>query len=218
MAMRLLLFSDLHHDLAAARRLGATALAGGISALVCAGDLGLDLEQLPAIYGPFRACGLPAFSVPGNHDGDPDYELAVRAAGWTDIDRRMVHVDGWTLAGYGHLHHEGTFYGPDPSEQLEDPDLATLLEAAQTVAPERLVLVTHLPPFGTLASRDGRFIDFGSAQLRRFIEEHQPAAVLCGHVHHREPVTDHIGRTLVVNAGPHGYVVELAAEVPTKAQ
>jgi len=213
MAIRLLLFSDLHRDVAAAKRLGADAVASNASALVCAGDLGLDGVSEPALYEPFRACGLPVYSVPGNHDGDPDYELAMREAGWKDIDGCMVELEGWTLAGHGHLHHEASFYGPTPGEQAEDAKLTRLLAQARTVPADRLVLVTHLPPFGTLASRSHRFIDFGSAQLRRFIDEYQPAAVLCGHVHHREPVTDRVGRTLVVNAGPKGYLIALSAEV-----
>ena len=61
-------------------------------------------------------------------------------------------------------------------------------------------------PWETLAARDRRFIDRGSVQLRRWVEAHQPAAVLCGHVHVKEAVVDRIGETLVVNAGPHGWV------------
>jgi uncharacterized protein len=71
------------------------------------------------------------------------------------------------------------------------------------------VLLTHLPPFGTLAARDRRFVDRGSVQLADWIREWQPAACVCGHVHHREPVTERLGETIVVNAGPHGWVLRL---------
>jgi Icc-related predicted phosphoesterase len=39
--------------------------------------------------------------------------------------------------------------------------------------------------------------------------ERQPAACVCGHVHHREAVMERLGETTVVNAGPHGWVLRM---------
>lgn len=207
--MRLLCFSDLHRDEAAARRLAGMAFAGNLSALISSGDLGMDGVQSPGLYGAFRHVGVPVLAVPGNHDGLEAYPAALREAGWRDLDGHALEFDGWVMAGYGQLHLDPDFSGPDASAQREDQALTALLARLGAYPASRLVLVSHLPPLGTLSSRDRRFVDRGSSQLRCWVEAHQPAAVICGHVHHPEPVVERIGETLVVNPGPHGWLVSL---------
>lgn len=207
--MRLLCFSDLHRDEAAARRLAGLALGANPAALVSAGDLGVDGVQSPGLYAAFQHVGVPVLAVPGNHDGLEAYLAALREAGWQDLDSRAFELDGWVMAGYGQLHLDPGPSGPDAGAQRDDPALTALLAQLEPFPPSRLVLVSHLPPWGTLSSRDRRFVDRGSAQLRRWIVTRQPAAVICGHVHHPEPVVERIGETLVVNPGPYGWLVRL---------
>lgn len=76
----------------------------------------------------------------------------------------------------------------------------------ETVPADRLVLVSHLPPAGSLSARDRRFVDRGSPALAGWIERRQPLAVICGHVHHPEPVVERVGTTIVVNAGQCGWL------------
>jgi Icc-related predicted phosphoesterase len=71
-----------------------------------------------------------------------------------------------------------------------------------------LVILSHQPPFGTKADqvRGGRNV--GSRTLRKFLEERQPLACFCGHIH-ESPGLDSIGETRVANPGPlpqGGYV------------
>ena len=63
-----------------------------------------------------------------------------------------------------------------------------------------LVLVAHNPPYNTACDRidGGRHV--GSTAIRDFIEEYQPAACLCGHIHESAGI-QRVGRTLVVNPG-----------------
>jgi len=209
MALRLFAFSDLHNDLAAARRVAGQALGANATALISAGDLGVDGVQSPGLYTAFRYVGAPVLAVPGNHDGVEAYPVALAAAGWRDLDAQVADLEGWIVAGHGQLRLEPRFSGPDRDAQEDDPALTALLASLEPYPAARLVLVSHLPPWGTLSSRDRRFVDRGSAQLRRWTEVRQPAAVICGHVHHAEPVLERLGETLVVNAGPHGWVVSL---------
>ena len=207
--MRLLCFSDLHRDEAAARRLAGLAVGANPAALVSAGDLGVDGVQSPGLYAAFQHVGVPVLAVPGNHDGLEAYPAALALAGWRDLDGQALELDGWVLAGYGQLDLDPRYSGPDAGARQGDPVLTALLARLEAFPPSRLVLVSHLPPWGTLASRDRRFVDRGSAQLRRWVEARQPAAVICGHVHHPEPVVERIGETLVVNPGPYGWLVSL---------
>lgn len=206
--MRLLLFSDLHGDHQAARRLAGEALAACPAAVIAAGDLADDGLHSPLVYAPFQRLDLPVLAVPGNHDGAA-YHETIRGAGWEDLHGRVITLDGWVLAGHGLQVHDDRYSGPDPAAQAEDPGLTTLLARLEGLDPRRLVLVTHLPPSGTLAARDRHFVDRGNAQLRRWVEAHQPAAVLCGHVHLGEVSEERVGETVVVSAGPYGRLVVL---------
>jgi uncharacterized protein len=199
--MRILCLSDLHGDLAAARRLGGAALAGGIDLVVSCGDLGVDGANDPAVYGAIARGGVPVLAVPGNHDGDAAYDTLVTSLGWTDLHGRVVERGGWWFAGLGLRGWDGR------SAPEADPAWTALLARLEGVPSERLVLVTHVPPAGTLAACDRRLVDRGSDAIAAWIAARQPAANLCGHVHHREVVVDRIGETRVVNAGPHGSVV-----------
>ncbi|MFL5302209.1 MAG: metallophosphoesterase family protein [Anaeromyxobacteraceae bacterium] len=134
--MRILCLSDVHADVGAARRLGATTLTGGIELVVSAGDLGLDGANDRAVYEAIGKGSVPVLSVPGNHDGDAAYDALV-------------------------------------------------------------------------AARDRKFVDRGSVQLANWIRERQPLACVCGHVHHKEAITEKLGATTVINAGPHGWVLRL---------
>jgi uncharacterized protein len=207
MPLRCLCLSDLHLDAAAARRLGGAALTGNFDVVLSAGDLGLDGKNDPAVYEAISRGLVPVLSVPGNHDGDAAYDVLVARHGWTDLHGRVVERDGWWFAGFGLRVWSNAL--SDSATAAPDPELAAYLAGLEKIPAGRLVLIVHVPPAGTLASRDHRFVDRGSGQLLRWIEARQPAAVACGHVHHREVVVDRIGATLVVNAGPHGWVLTL---------
>jgi Icc-related predicted phosphoesterase len=198
MPLRALCASDLHGDVAAARRVGARALAGGIELVLSAGDLGVDGSNDVAVYEALARGGVPILSVPGNHDGD-EYDRIVAGLGWTDLHERVVERGGWWFAGFGLRDWDGS------TDAGHEAGLVAFLSTLEGIPPQRLVLVTHVPPLGTLAARDRRFVDHGSRVLADWIAARQPAVCVCGHVHHREPLIDRLGETLIVNAGPHGY-------------
>src|SRR5689334_11096595 len=147
--MRILCLSDVHADVGAARRLGATTLTGGIELVLSAGDLGLDGANDRAVYEAIGKGSVPVLSVPGNHDGDAAYDALVATLGWTDLHGRVVERDGLWFAGYGLRTWTNDLSHPDTAPP--DPELAALLARLEAIPRERLVLVTHLPPFGTLA-------------------------------------------------------------------
>ncbi len=202
--MNLLCFSDLHLDIAAARRLAGSALVGNFDLIVSAGDLGLDGVHDGEIHEVLAKQGVPVLAVPGNHDGDDAYEPMTQSAGWKSIDRVIHRCGEYVFAGYG------IRANPDDRAQ-EEARFREFADSLEDVPAEQLVLVSHLPPFGTLAARDRRFIDRGSTALADWVLRRQPVAVICGHVHHREPVTERLGATLVVNPGPFGLPLRLPA-------
>ena len=97
-----------------------------------------------------------------------------------------------------------------PTEFSEE-DLGTLLDrGCKEVSDAPYVLmVCHTPPADTATDRIASGQHVGSPTVRAFIEKHQPAVCITGHIHESSGV-DRIGRTTVVNAGllrEGGYIV-----------
>ncbi len=95
--------------------------------------------------------------------------------------------------------------------ELSDEEIGLLLErgyAGVAQAPH-VLMVCHTPPAHTATDRISNGQHVGSPTVRAFIEAHQPAVCITGHIHESAAV-DRIGRTVVVNAGAFrdgGYVV-----------
>ncbi len=75
-----------------------------------------------------------------------------------------------------------------------------LAERWAAIVPDTDVLIVHGPPFLSLDRTAPQFgsIHVGSPSLRVWIEQHQPRAVVCGHIHEEFGV-DRIGSTTVYN-------------------
>jgi Icc-related predicted phosphoesterase len=201
--MKLLLFSDLHADTAAARRLGQ--LARDADVLVGAGDFGNVRRDVRACLDVLRAAARPAVLVPGNNESFD--ELAQACRGWPSA--RVLHgtscvIDGVTFFGIG----GGVPVTPFGawSYDLTEDDAAGLLAGC----PAGCVLVSHSPPKGVVdVSSRGRHL--GSTAVRDAVRRLGLRLVVCGHVHASAGRHELLGATPVVNAGPGGIAWELTA-------
>lgn len=84
-----------------------------------------------------------------------------------------------------------------------------------------LILVTHYAPWGTrcdgLKRRPGQAkpVDLpagdggGSRVVRKIMDQIQPELLICGHYHISFGERDCVGRTIVVNPGPNGMILEI---------
>ena len=105
-------------------------------------------------------------------------------------DVALLGVGGSTFSPFG-----------TPSEFPEARFSEWLEELARRAAGYReLVLAAHNPPYNTICDRIDSGLHVGSTAIRDFIEEYQPAACLCGHIHESAGM-QRVGRTLVVNPG-----------------
>ena len=65
------------------------------------------------------------------------------------------------------------------------------------------IFVPHAPPFNTKIDVLAGGKHVGSTAVRKFIEQHQPTVVVCGHIHEARG-TDTLGTSTIVNCGPAG--------------
>jgi len=139
--MRVLAFSDLHRNKAAARKI--VTLSGPADVIIGAGDFATaqvgTLETLDIL----RNCTAPVVLVHGNHD-DPD-EIARYCAGWADghyLHATSVMIGGCVFFGSGGEIPARTKHPWSVSET--EADAAELIKAC----PKDAILVTHTPPRG----------------------------------------------------------------------
>jgi Icc-related predicted phosphoesterase len=122
---------------------------------------------------------------------------------WEDGDEESApRLEGWVSRGEAVLAHRF-----DPERRA--PTIAEALEAlcAQGRA-DPPIFVLHSPPRDTACDLIAIGRHVGSRAIRSFLERHQPALSLSGHIHESPRVSssyrDTIGRTLVVNPGQFG--------------
>lgn len=200
--MRLLCCSDLHNGVADATHLAARAREEGVDAILAAGDLGHWQQHDERLWSALAASGKPVYCVRGNHDIAAAWEGMLWQVSATDLGGRLVRIQDIYLAGWDWQWSAGADR-PGP-----DPKLQALRALHRDVNPRKLVLVAHLPPWGVRVARtrdDAE--DLGDDHLREWVEEVQPWAVVCGHVHFPKARTSRIGETLIVNGGREGYVL-----------
>ena len=201
--MRLLLFSDIHRDLAASTRLVERSAEADIA--IAAGDLATIHEGLDDVIAILRQIECPVVVVPGNGETFEELQIACRV--W---DRAIpLHGSGVTVL-------DQSFYGlgggvpvtpfGDWSFDLTETEAAELLTDCRSGA----VLISHSPPKGAVdRGSDGRSI--GSKAVRDTIIEKSPKLVVCGHVHACWGQEERVGTTPIVNAGPAGILWDLEA-------
>ena len=199
--MKLLLFSDLHRDRAAARSL--LRKADDADVLIGAGDFATTRRGLRDVIEVLRVVSRPSILVAGNSES-PD-ELIQATADWETAT--VLHGQGcvvndvpfWGLGGAVPV----TPFGAR-SYDLTESQAAALLKGC----PGHAVLVTHSPPKG-MVDRSSAGVSLGSTAVREAIDVYAPRLVVCGHIHASAGEIAQAGSTTIVNAGPAGILWDL---------
>lgn len=195
---QLLLFSDVHGDATACRRLVERAESADV--VVGAGDFCVMRRNLTEPIDVLSAIDTPTVLVPGNAESET--ELREACSEWAAA--HVLHGSGCEIAGLSFYGIGGgipvTPFGPWSYDFSED-------EAASMLAdcPEGAVLVSHSPPKGVV-DRDSKGQSLGSEAVRQTIADTAPALTVCGHIHGSWGEEGMLASTPVVNAGPEGWM------------
>jgi Icc-related predicted phosphoesterase len=202
--MKLLLFSDLHCDAVATRRL--VERADAYDVLVGAGDFARVRRGIHICIDILRAVAKPAVVVPGNNETVDELREACRH--WPQA--HVLHGTGVTISGVPFYGLGGgvpvTPFGSWSFDLTEEQGAELLLSC-----PMSSVLVSHSPPKGILDRSSGGD-SFGSVAVAEAIQRTRPILVVCGHIHECGGQVASLGTTPVVNAGPGGIDWTLLAE------
>jgi len=208
--LRLLIISDIHGNISAAARARDKALRERADTLIVCGDLTHfgSMNGAERVLGELSSSGKVYF-VHGNCD--PIALSKVKSVGTaTNLHARHVSVEGFSFVGSG-----GSLQTPFRTriEYTENQILQHLNSAVSGLTDQRLVLVSHNPPYGTRLDRVHSGEHVGSRVLKGFILEREPLLVACGHVHEGRGIEE-LGSSVVVNPGPalYGYCAVAVVE------
>jgi Icc-related predicted phosphoesterase len=207
--MRILLVSDLHYTLKQFDWVAS--VASEYDLVVVAGDSlsiasPVDPDAQIAVvleYLTRMAAQTTVITCSGNHDLNARNDLGERAALWLPAAREAgVIVDGGSLSRDDTLVTVCAWWDGERTRERVDQQLAG---DAALVGDRRWIWVYHAPPDLSPTSWTGRR-HYGDEDLVKWIDRHQPAVVLCGHVHESPFATggswiDRVGATVVLNAG-----------------
>jgi uncharacterized protein len=194
---RLLVFSDIHNDARALKKL----MAVDADYYFAAGDLvswGRGLDQMGEIMQPRAA---RVYVLPGNHESEADIAVFCKKFGFVNFHGACLEIQGAHVAGLG-------YSSPTP---FDTPGEYTEEEMASRLAKlgDPSVLICHAPPLDTPLDRVHEGLHAGSRAVREFIEKHQPAHFFSGHIHEAEGVVIQMGVTRAMNVGKQGYLLVL---------
>lgn len=199
--MKILVFSDLHCNVAAATAI--VEAAPGADCVIGAGDFSICRTGIEKTIDVLRRIERPTVLVPGN--GESLEELQAACEGWSAV--HILHGSGIVLQGVSMFGIGGgippTPFGSWSYDFTEEQATELLAEC-----PPGGVLISHSPPRGIVdVSSMGTHL--GSVAVRAVVERNQPRLVVCGHVHESWRRQEQLGRSLIVNAGPQPILLDL---------
>ncbi len=196
--MKILAFVDMHGSNKALKRV--KKLAKKADVLVAAGDLTVFGNNLDLILMELNKLGKPVLVIPGNHEFEDDIKKASSMfTNIISIDKKPFVIYDTVFIGYG----GGGFSMSDKGFERYSKKLLKKIKKHS-----KSVLVLHGPPYG---NKTDLIMEehCGNRSYSNFIKKAQPTLVICGHLHECAGKMDTIKKTLVVNPGPYGKILEI---------
>jgi len=195
--MNILAFADLHGNTAAIQQVLQQETKPDLVLLL--GDITNfgKREAAVKVISVIDQYNIQTLGVHGNCDYDSVHEYMRERS--MSLHSRCILWSGIAFPGVG---YSLPCPGRTPGE-IDDERFSRFLDSAAAELPPGFpsILVTHEPPIDTATDLAYTKKHVGSKAIREFIEEHQPLACFCGHIHEATGL-DYIGSTLILNPGP----------------
>ncbi len=197
--MRILAFTDIHGAYKKVESI--LSKESGYDVVIIGGDLTTrgSLPEAGDAIRRFKNCGRPVLVVAGNMDL-PGFDELYETLGVN------MNARGIVLGDTGFFGIAGSPFTPMHTPyEISEEEIQTRAKIgwAHVKASRWKVFVPHAPPAGTKLDRIFLGKHVGSTAVRKFVEDHQPDVLICGHIHESRGV-DSLGKTQMVNCGAAG--------------
>ncbi|MFP4523130.1 MAG: metallophosphoesterase family protein [Candidatus Nanoarchaeia archaeon] len=196
--MKLFAFGDTHGDFFVLEY--NKELAKKADLVACIGDVSVFSEHLEEIIPHLATMHEDILLIHGNHeDADDVNALSAPHKSIHFCHKKISKREGYTFV----------CYGGDGFSQI-DEEFETFIESIKDeLTPKKTIFILHGPPHNTKIDVPFEDHHSGSLSYRKIIEDVQPLLVLSGHIHEGEHLIDSIGKTLILNPGPDGELIDL---------
>ncbi|PIU63143.1 hypothetical protein COS83_01145 [archaeon CG07_land_8_20_14_0_80_38_8] len=201
LVMRILAASDLHSNKKKAEKLAKKAVKEKVDLVLLGGDI-IEMGSTEGMIKPFKKAGIEVLMVHGNHDDPTDIDFLSKkyGKGVYNLHSYYKEFDNVVIIGAG-----GTDFTPFG---LSNKDLFARITDKIKSTKKKTIILAHEPPFETKLDDLG-WMNVGSREMRKLIENYNPDLVLCGHIHEKFGLTDYIGKTKIINTGSDGVIIDL---------
>jgi len=197
--MKILAFTDTHEqmeDMETIRR-----KAKDVDLLMCAGDFTMFGSGMKSVLEFFDSINKPMILTHGNHeDRRRTKRMCEQTKNIKFFHNEIVEIENLSILCHGGGGFTSRRYKFDQNipkfvKQLKDK--------------KRVIFMTHAPPYGIVLDEIYHGNHVGTKSYREFIEQAQPTVAICGHIHNAFKKKDKIGKTLCLNPGPKGIIINI---------
>lgn len=198
--MKILAFTDVHGNQRTISHILSVAKKEDVDFIVCSGDISFFEGNLDKIISRFKETKKPLIIIHGNHESE-DFlkDICKKYNFCIYLHKRSYLFENFVFFGYG---------GGGFSSRYKDLEIITKKFRTELKKDQKVIFVTHAPVYGTKTDYLDLLGHVGSKSARDFINLVNPVAVICGHLHENEEIVDHVGKTLVINPGKNGKILE----------
>lgn len=196
--MKLFAFGDTHGDFFVLEYNKKTAKEAHIVA--CLGDVSVFSQNIEDIIPHLATVHEDILLIHGNHEDPSDLEeLSESHKSIEFCHKKISKREGFTFV----------CYGGDGFSRMDEEFETFINSIKKSLDPKKTIFILHGPPHNTVMDMPFENHHSGSLSYRKVIEDIQPLLVLCGHIHEGEHLIDTIGKTLILNPGPDGELIDL---------
>ena len=201
--MKLLAFSDIHGSLTAIKRIRQKIKSQNPDLLVCAGDISIFEHGIIGILRKLNKLHKKIIIVHGNHEDDSTFRKCQKIFKNIIFIHKNHHIENNLLfIGFG----GGGFSQRDKEfENLANGKFKKIIKENED---KKIILLTHAPPFGTRLDRLGKN-HVGNKSFADFIKKYKISLAISGHLHENFGKEDKINKTIVINPGAFGKILEI---------
>ena len=199
MKMRLLVFSDIHNDLEALKRI----VVRKADIYLLLGDLstlGNGLEKGGKILSCLKE---KLWLMPGNNETWKQTKTLCERYGFVDFHQKVKKVGNFVFAGLGY----STFTPFNTLGEISEEEFEKALKAFEGF--QNLCLFCHNPPKDTELDIIPGGAHVGSQAIKDFIEKERPIYFFSGHIHENEGKVQRLGKTKCFGVGKKGLEIWL---------
>jgi len=207
--LKILAAGDIHGDSRLASQLAERAEKEKVDLVILCGDLTDEDKPTKGIISPFTKKNKKVLLIPGNHDSFATADFLAELYGVKNIHGYSVRYEDVGIFGCSAVNIG--------MNQLSESEIYELLKKSfdKIKYLNKKIMVTHTPPTSTKMEKlshafiGTKNVDVASKGVEKAVRRFKPDLLLCSHLHEAEGIEERLDKTLVINVGRKGKIIEI---------